>query len=89
MKTILSFFVFLSFIVSVFSQSDEINISASFAQSIELRVIGSASVDFSFSGLSDYQNGKANLMNTTGFEVASSTSFEVQAEFTAFTNESG
>lgn len=89
MKTILSSFVFLSFLLSAFAQSDEINISASFAQSLELRVIGTNSVSFSFSTINDYNKGKQTARNDTGFEVSSSTSFEVQAAITPLTNGSG
>ncbi len=81
--------IFFSFFVYAFSQSDGINISASFAQSIELRVIGNSSVEFVISSLEDYQKGLQTSYHATGFEVASSTSFEVQAEFTPFTNSAG
>lgn len=80
---------FLSIAVSTFSQSDEINISAAFSQSIELRVIGNASVNFTFSTIQDYQDGKHTGWHVSGFEVASSTSFEVQAEFTPFVSGAG
>ncbi|MEM6766936.1 MAG: hypothetical protein AAF655_18515 [Bacteroidota bacterium] len=76
--------VFIS--VSIIAQTDEINISASFAQSIELRISGNSSISFTFSTLSDYKVGK---VGNASFEVASSTSFEVSASFTPFTNENG
>lgn len=89
MKNILFPLTILAFSVSTFAQSDEINISASFTQSIELRVIGNSSLNFTFSTISHYQGGQHKSNNAVGFEVASSTSFEVQAQFTPFTNESG
>ena len=89
MKTVVTTIVFLSFYLCIHAQSDEINISASFAQSIELRVIGNSAINFTFSTINDYQRGKWNGTSDTGFEVASSTSFEVQAEFTPLTSAAG
>ena len=90
MKATYSLIVFLSFLSFSIAQTDEINISASFAQSIELRVIGSSSVNFTFSTIADYTNGKWFAdRKKVGFEVASSTSFIVQASFTPFTSAEG
>ncbi|MEM6767286.1 MAG: hypothetical protein AAF824_12335 [Bacteroidota bacterium] len=89
MKSNIIVFAFLAFSVSTFAQTDEINISASFAQSIELRIVGNASVDFSFNTLNNYKKGIATDLTSTAFEVSSSTSFEVQADFTPLTNSTG
>lgn len=84
-RIILSFsLVFCLFTAS--AQSDEINISAAFAQSIELRVIGDGNVNFVFNTLASYQIGQGGVAS---FEVASSTSFSVEVAFTPLTNAKG
>ncbi|MEL6194820.1 MAG: hypothetical protein AAFR66_22355 [Bacteroidota bacterium] len=84
-RSILSFSLAFC-LFSAFAQSDEINISASFAQSIELRITSGGTMNWTFSSLNDYNKGKYADAN---FQVASSTSFEVSAAFTPFTNENG
>ena len=82
----------LFFCFATFAQSDEINISASFAQSIELRIVGSANATFTFSSISDYQNGFKEWAipgNQIRFEIASSTSFQVDFTNTEFTSPAG
>ena len=92
MKTIVTSIVFLSFCLSIHAQSDEINISASFAQSIELKIIGGASASFTFATISQYQNGY-NSGTAPGskirFQVASSTNFQLDVAHTPFTSEKG
>ena len=86
MKNFLFTLTLLALASSALAQSDEINISASFAQSIELRITSGGTMNWTFSSLNDYNKGKYADAN---FQVASSTSFEVSAGFTPFTNESG
>ena len=69
-----------------YAQSDEINISAAFSSSIDLRIASGANINFTFTSLDDYQNGKSG---TSIFEVASSVSFSVAISMTAFTNSDG
>ncbi len=92
MKTVVATIVFLSFCLSTFAQSDEINISAAFAQSIELRIVGGASATFTFATISQYQNGY-NSGTAPGskiqFQVASSTNFQLDVSHTPFTSEKG
>ena len=85
----------LIFIVSFFcillpfsaqAQSDEINISAAFSSSIDLRIASGANINFVFSTLNDYQTGKTGK---SSFEVASSVSFSIAISMTPFTNENG
>lgn len=68
------------------AQTDEINISASFAQSIALRITSGASINLTFSTLNDYKGGKSGV---SYFEVSSSTSFNVDFSCTPFTNADG
>ena len=90
MKNTVLTLLFFSLSVSVFAQSDEINISASFAQSIELRVVGSNSINYSFTTISHYTNGRwLRNRRSVSFEVASSTNFEVQIAFSPFTSAEG
>ncbi len=75
-----------------FSQSDEINISAAFAQSIELRIVGGANIDFTFATISQYQQGYATTdpsIDKVTFEIASSTNFQVDVSHTDFTDGAG
>ena len=84
-----SLFLLLWIPVSVFAQSDEINISASFAQSIELRVTGGASIEWTFTTITHYKNGFTPNKRTIDFQVASSVNFSVQFEMSALTNANG
>ncbi|MEM7511949.1 MAG: hypothetical protein AAF388_13520 [Bacteroidota bacterium] len=76
-----------------FSQSDEINISAAFEQSIELQIVGNANCSFTFSSIAHYTNGfTANGnhgSNHIQFQIASSTNFQVDMSNTAFTDGAG
>ncbi|MEM6768553.1 MAG: hypothetical protein AAF655_26675 [Bacteroidota bacterium] len=75
-----------------FSQSDEINISATFKQSLELRIVGGANIDFTFSTTSQYQKGYATTdpsIEKVQFEIASSTNFQVDVIHTEFTDGTG
>ena len=89
MRRIMLSFSLVFFTYSAFAQSDEINISASFAQSIELRVIGNASINFTFSTIEDYTKGKFTSNTGSGFEVSSSTNFSVQISSTPMVNPNG
>ncbi len=92
MKQIILSLVLLSFSICAFSQSDEINISAAFSQSIELKIIGDANVNFVFATISQYQNGYNTYddsKNAVHFQVASSTNFQVDFSHTAFTDGAG
>lgn len=86
MKYLIFSLVILSFSYTAYAQSDEINISASFSQSIALRVTSGANLNFTFSTLEDYQKGKFGVSN---FEVASSTDFNIDVSFTPLTNPAG
>ncbi len=83
---IVSFFCILHPLFS-FSQTDEINISASFAQSISLRVTGGGSLTASISSLQQYKSGIC--FSYAYFEVASSTNFETTLKGTPLVNASG
>ena len=91
-QTILSLFL-LSFSICAFAQSDEINISAAFEQSIELQIVGNANCSFTFSSIAHYTNGFAangnHGSNHIQFQVASSTDFQVDMSNTAFTDGAG
>ena len=69
-----------------YAQSDEINISAAFSSSIDLRVTDGANINFSFTSLEEYQQGKSG---PAWFEVASSVNFNVDISMTPFTNADG
>ena len=71
---------------SASAQSDEINISAAFSSSIDLRIASGANINFTFSTLEEYQNGKSGAST---FEVASSVNFSVAMSYTPFTNADG
>ncbi|MEM6764388.1 MAG: hypothetical protein AAF655_05675 [Bacteroidota bacterium] len=85
-KTLLFSLLCICIISPIYSQSDEINISAAFAQSIALRVTSGANITWTFSTISDYENGK---VANSYFEVSSSTNFNVDVSFTPFTNAEG
>lgn len=89
MKNFIFSLTLLALASSTFAQSDEINISASFEQSIELRVIGNASINFTFSTIEDYTKGKFTSNTGSGFEVSSSTNFSVQISSTPMVNPNG
>ena len=92
MRKIILSLVLLSFSICAFSQSDEINISAAFSQSIELKIIGDANVNFVFATISQYQNGYNtydDAENAVHFQVASSTNFQIDVSHTAFTDGAG
>ncbi len=93
MRQIILSLVFLGFSISIFAQSDEINISAAFAQSIELQIVGNANCSFTFSSIAHYTNGFAanrnHGSNHIQFQVASSTNFQVDMSNTAFTDGAG
>ncbi|MEL6192606.1 MAG: hypothetical protein AAFR66_11175 [Bacteroidota bacterium] len=82
-------FLLLAFPCICFAQSDEINISASFAQSIELRITAGASTQWTFTTINHYKKGFAPYDRHVKFEVASSVNFSVQFELTDMTNASG
>lgn len=86
MKRVYFILSFLACTVSTFAQSDEINISASFAQSIALTVYDGANITFEFNSLEKYQSG---LSGSSKFQVSSSTSFNVDMSFTPFVNADG
>ncbi|MEM8897048.1 MAG: hypothetical protein AAGC85_03050 [Bacteroidota bacterium] len=89
MKRLLTFIVsFFCILIPFYSsaQSDEINISAAFSSSIDLRVTDGANINFTFATLEDYQNGKGG---TSKFEVASSVNFSVDMSITPFVNAEG
>ncbi|MEM7511470.1 MAG: hypothetical protein AAF388_11090 [Bacteroidota bacterium] len=86
MRRIILSFSLAFCLFTAFAQSNEINISASFAQSIELKIVSGGSMNFTFTTLERYQNGTSAIAN---FQVASSTDFEVAIGFTPFTNADG
>ena len=69
-----------------FAQSDEINISAAFTSSIDLRVTSGANINWTFATLDDYKNGKCGF---PVFQVASSVNFNVYFSMTPFTSPDG
>ena len=69
-----------------YAQSDEINISAAFSSSIDLRIAEGANINMAFTSLNDYEKGKGG--NST-FQVASSVNFNVDISMTPFTNADG
>ncbi|MEM6767494.1 MAG: hypothetical protein AAF655_21325 [Bacteroidota bacterium] len=83
------YFLLIWIPASVFSQSDEINISASFAQSIELRITNGANVSWTFTTISQYETGFSPQSRHVDFEVASSINFSVQFEMGPMTNAGG
>ncbi|MEM9936886.1 MAG: hypothetical protein AAF824_24875 [Bacteroidota bacterium] len=93
MKRIIFSICFLSLFVSVYTQSDEINISAAFNQSIELQIVGNANCSFTFSSVNHYKNGFAansnHGSNHIQFQVESSTNFQVDMTNTDFTDGDG
>ncbi|MEL6192605.1 MAG: hypothetical protein AAFR66_11170 [Bacteroidota bacterium] len=84
-----SLFLLLWIPVSVFAQSDEINISASFAQSIELRLTEGANVQWTFTTINHYKDGFVPYSRHVKFEVASSVNFSVQFEMSDMTSAAG
>ena len=71
---------------SASAQSDEINISAAFSSSIDLRISYGANINFTFATLEDYQSGKSG---NSQFQVASSVNFNIDISMTPFTNADG
>ncbi|MEM8896876.1 MAG: hypothetical protein AAGC85_02175, partial [Bacteroidota bacterium] len=83
-------FVLLSLFCITFSlsytQSDEINISAAFSSSIDLRIASGANINWTFATLKDYTEGKCGF---PVFQVASSVNFNVYFSMTPFTSPDG
>ena len=86
MRKISYFLLACIFSTQLSAQTDEINISASFAQSIALRITSNANITWTFATISDYSSDK---MADSYFEVASSTNFNVDVSFTPFANAEG
>ncbi len=82
-------FLLLAFPCISFAQSDEINISASFAQSITLRITDGANVEWTFTTINHFKNGFAPYSRHVKFEVASSVDFSIQFELTDMTSAAG
>ena len=88
MKKLL-FCLFLAVPCINFAQTDEINISASFAESIELRFTTSGDVSWTFSTISHYKNGFLPKKRIVDYEVSASVNFLVQCQITPMTNGNG
>lgn len=69
-----------------YAQSDEINISAAFTSSIDLRIASGANINWTFATLKDYNEGKCGF---PVFQVASSVNFNVYFSMTPFTSPDG
>ncbi|MEM7512370.1 MAG: hypothetical protein AAF388_15655 [Bacteroidota bacterium] len=80
---------FLAIPCITFAQTDEINISASFAESIELRFTTSGDVSWTFSTINHYKNGFLPKLRIVDYEVSASVSFLVQCQITPMTNGNG
>ena len=85
----LLYFFLLAFPCITFAQTDEINISASFAESIELRFTTSGSVNWTFSTIAHYKNGFWPAERILDFEVSASVNFLVQCQITPMVNGEG
>ena len=51
------YFLLLAFPSGLFAQADDINISAAFTESIELRITTGGDISWSFTTINDYKNG--------------------------------
>ncbi|MEM9934879.1 MAG: hypothetical protein AAF824_14735 [Bacteroidota bacterium] len=83
------YFLLLAFPSGLFAQADDINISAAFTESIELRITTGGDISWSFTTINDYKNGFLAHKRMVEYEVASSVNFSVQCQITAMTNANG
>lgn len=91
MKTPMFVLCFSLFLSPFFTQaqSGEVNLSASFVQSIELRVTGTTAVTWQFTSINHFKEGFSPDLNIIEFEVASTSNFYVQVQITPMVNAEG
>ncbi|MEM9936685.1 MAG: hypothetical protein AAF824_23860 [Bacteroidota bacterium] len=70
-------------------QSDQILLSASFSESIDLRVTNGANISWIFTSIEHYKNGFQPLGSQVSYEVSSTVNFSIQLQFTPLTSASG
>lgn len=87
-RTLLIFLLIISF-YCIQAQTDDIQISASFSTSIDLRIDGDANVNWDIDTREEYENGFWPVERRTGFSVSSSVNFRVDIASTRMLDGTG